>query len=55
MSAQPIAGKPRADDLRATALQLIRDGLCPRDVAVALNLDIEALRRLVGGCSECYE
>jgi hypothetical protein len=56
MNAQPrtTVEQPRADELRAEAQRLLLDGLSGYDVAVALNLDIEALRRLVG-CVECDE
>jgi hypothetical protein len=57
MSVQPITiiDQPRADDLRAEARRLLRDGLSGYDIAVALNLDPDALRRLLGICEDCDE
>lgn len=58
MNAQPItttAERQRPDDLRAEAQRLLREGMSGYDVATALNIAPDALRRLVGldHCEDC--
>jgi hypothetical protein len=53
-SASEISEASHATDLRALAQSLLLDGMEGRDIAVALNIDVEALRQLVG-CVECEE
>jgi hypothetical protein len=55
MSAQPIIDQPRADDLRAEARRLLLEGMPARDIATGLNIDLDALRRLLGICEDCVE
>jgi DNA-binding CsgD family transcriptional regulator len=40
-------------ELRAEAERLLRDGLSGYDIALALNIDVEALRHLLGFCVDC--
>jgi hypothetical protein len=44
-------------ELRAKALELIRAGNAERDVADLLQIDLDLLRRLIGGpiCPGCDE
>lgn len=46
-------GPKTAAELRQAAQQMIRDGLGEHTVAAALQLDVNAVRRLVGSCAEC--
>jgi hypothetical protein len=57
MNAQPITTveQPRADALRAEAQRLLREGMSARDIATGLNIDLDALRRLLGICEDCDE
>jgi hypothetical protein len=45
--------QPRPEDLRAVAQRLLLDGMSGRDIATALNLDLDTLRRLLGVCLDC--
>jgi hypothetical protein len=52
----PNENEPRpltAEQLRTLALQLLREGNAPRDVADGLAIDLTTLHRLVGSCIEC--
>ena len=43
------------EGLREAAMQLLRDGLTDHDVAQILELDVNAVRRLVGECIGCEQ
>ena len=46
--------KPRTvQELRKSAQQMLRDGLGEHTVAAALQLDVNAVRRLIGECVDC--
>ena len=48
------AHKPSdAAGIRAAALEMLRSGLTDHDVGHVLRLDANAVRRLVGECTEC--
>ena len=44
-----------AEEMRAAAQNLLRDGFSDHGIAAALGLDVEAVRRLIGACPECNE
>ena len=41
------------EELRAAARQMARDGLGEHSIAAALQVDVNAVRRLIGTCSGC--
>ena len=43
------------DEIRDAARQMLRDGLGENSVADALQLDVNAARRLIGQCAGCGE
>lgn len=46
--------KPRTvQELRKSAQQMLRDGIGENTIAAALQLDVNAVRRLIGTCQDC--
>ena len=41
------------EEIRDAARQMLRDGLGEHSVADALQLDVNAVRRLIGECAGC--
>jgi DNA-binding NarL/FixJ family response regulator len=42
-----------ATQLREQVLKLLREGYSSREAATTLNIDLTAVERLVGSCTEC--
>lgn len=57
MNAAATHPRPQLEHLRDEAQRLLRDGLNGYDIAVALHVDVESLRRLlgIGFCDDCDE